>query len=369
MKIVLVITRLNVGGPSNLIKKQIEKSEKDHKFTVIYGTCENNEVEINLDYLKLNPNIKFVKVRKMKRTLNIFFDLLAMIQITRILIKINPDIIHTHLSKAGLIGRIAAISAMSRAKIIHTYHGHIIDGYFKKWKVNLFIFLERLISKRTDAFFVVSNKTKGDLQNVKIGLNKPWHVVHPGVILRSEPLSFNSRANILWVGRFEEIKNPMLALESLLILRDKFKTNIKLIMIGNGSLHSKCVKYGKENNLNVDFPGWITDQEQIYLKSKFLLMTSVNEGLGLVAVEAGNFGLPTISTKSGGISDVVIDGKTGMLVESNSEQIAEAMNALLADSEKLRQMSDQAFKNIQSNFSIDKYLDSQIKVYKELVKR
>ena len=144
------------------------------------------------------------------------------------------------------------------------------DGYFKKWKVNLFIFLERLISKRTDAFFVVSNKTKKDLQNVKIGLNKPWHVVHPGVILRSEPSSFNSRANILWVGRFEEIKNPMLALESLLILRNKFKTNIKLIMIGNGSPHSKCVKYGKENNLNVDFPGWITDQEQIYLKSKSL---------------------------------------------------------------------------------------------------
>ena len=366
MKVLIIISRMNIGGPAKIITNQlISNSYPNINTLLVSGICEKNEKEYEGQNIESFP---WVKIGSLKRSINLFWDLKSYLAITKLIKSYKPDLVHTHLSKAGLIGRLAASNSKNKPKIVHTYHGQIIDGYFKKWKVNLFIFLERLISKRTDAFFVVSNKTKEDLQNVKIGLDKPWHVVHPGVILRSEPLSFNSRANILWVGRFEEIKNPMLALESLLILRNKFKTNIKLTMIGNGSLHSKCVKYGKENNLNVDFPGWITDQEQIYLKSKFLLMTSVNEGLGLVAVEAGNFGLPTISTKSGGISDVVIDGKTGLLVESDSEQIAEAMNSLLADSEKLWQMSDQAFKNIQANFSIDKYLDSQIKVYKELVK-
>ena len=164
MKVLIIISRMNIGGPAKIITSQlISNSYPNINTLLVSGICEKNEKEYEGQNIESFP---WVKIGSLKRSINLFWDLKSYLAITKLIKSYKPDLVHTHLSKAGLIGRLAASNSKNKPKIVHTYHGQIIDGYFKKWKVNLFIFLERLISKRTGTFLVVSNKTKKDLQIV-----------------------------------------------------------------------------------------------------------------------------------------------------------------------------------------------------------
>ena len=150
-----VIARMNVGGPAILISELLKGlNNKDFESFLITGNCESNEV----DYLEAN-NLNFdeIRIKGFGRSLNPISDLKSILTIIRILRRVKPDIVHTHTAKAGVIGRITSFVATPRAKRVHTYHGHLLHGYFSKSKTQLVILIEKYLAVITDLILTVGN--------------------------------------------------------------------------------------------------------------------------------------------------------------------------------------------------------------------
>ena len=358
---------MNIGGPSKPIVKQISSRNKQQVvYQLVTGKCELNEREF--ENLEKHSN-SILRINSLTRKINLYYDFKSFFEIIYAIKKFKPDIVHTHLSKAGLLGRLAAKFSGIRPKIIHTYHGQIIDGYFSKLKVLVFLYLERLASRITDVFISVSHQTMFDLKSSKVGLDKKWLVLHPGVSPRKKTGFKPNKKNILWVGRFEKIKNPMLALMTFKVLTQQLKNSSKLVMIGDGDLLEECKEFAKSHNLNVAFLGWQSNVDFYYEKAALLLMTSLNEGLGLVAIEAGNHGVPTVSTRSGGISDYIISSKNGYLVDSDPIKIAKCLSKVLNSNQLQRELGKSAYDKTTKEFNLNNYIKKQEHLYKSLLKQ
>ena len=367
IKVLLVVTRINVGGPGQLIINQITNSAEAFEFHLIYGECENYEKEMDLNQLKKSKNCTMSKVKELKKSLNFKTDFLAFLNIRNQILLIKPQILHTHMSKAGFLGRLAILTIRDKPKVIHTYHGHLKNGYFNKVKVFIIIFIERILGKLTDLLIGVSNNTKSSLLKSGIGNDKKWIVVNPGIEINSLQLKKHKNFKIIWVGRFEPIKNPLLAIEAYSNLNQILPSkNIEFAMIGNGTLFNACKRYARKIKLKIDFPGWIDNKDNIYSGADVLLITSISEGFGLIALEAANYGIPTVSTINGGIEDFIINGVNGFLVDSKATVIAKQISSLMLNQDYFLKMQMSAHKTLLSEFRLDQFVKKHEDIYFKL---
>jgi hypothetical protein len=167
VKVVQIIARMNVGGPAVIVAdlmRSIDSSKVEQ--TLITGYCDENEA----DYLEtVATDIKATRIAGLGRSVSLGADIRAFFALVAMIKKIAPDVIHTHTAKAGVLGRFAAILAGPRAKRVHTFHGHLLHGYFTGWKVKLVIAIEKFLAKRTDVLVAVGNQVKNDLLAAGIG--------------------------------------------------------------------------------------------------------------------------------------------------------------------------------------------------------
>ena len=167
MKVLHIITRMNTGGPAVFLDHLTTSlANLGWESTIAYGYCESNEIDY-LDSKKLSS--KTIKIKSLHRSLNPYHDLKSFIQIRNIIKTIKPDLINTHTSKAGVLGRLAAKSVDRSLPIAHTFHGHLIYGYFAKYKSLIFTIIERFMSNFTNMFIAVTSETKSSLQKLGIG--------------------------------------------------------------------------------------------------------------------------------------------------------------------------------------------------------
>ena len=162
IKVVHVVTRMNTGGVAVLISELVAgMNSEEFEVTLITGTCSVGEE----DYLKARGlDLNQITISSMQRTLNPINDLKSFLGILRIFRNLRPDIVHTHTSKAGLLGRIAAKLIVPKATIIHTFHGHLLHGYFSKSTTYLIKFTERMLARITDVLISMGNEVKNNLQ-------------------------------------------------------------------------------------------------------------------------------------------------------------------------------------------------------------
>ena len=299
----------------------------------------------------------------------------TLISLIRILRIEKPNIVHTHTSKAGLIGRIASLIASPEAKRMHTYHGHLLYGYFGIINTFLITLLERILAKISDCLISVSQHVKIELLNSKIGLDSDWRVIRPGVIsMESERLSSRSKFQfhsdeivILWVGRFTKIKNPLLALKAFAILTENIGNHYTLMMVGDGELVDECRHFIEINNLNVKIMGWVDDPSEVVNASDLLLMSSSNEGMPLVIVEAASAGVPTLSTQVGGVGEFIEHGVTGFLCEKDVSSLAESIFSVTSDLENLKRVGQRAKLLYEMQFSSKVFVESHKRLYQEIL--
>ena len=374
IKVVSIVTRMNLGGVAMLLAELHEKlPSKEFAHTLVTGECAKNEIDI-LDSTPDDPNI--VKIKRLGRSVNFIADFLTFLELRKIIKKINPDIVHTHTSKAGLLGRIAAKSLKKKIKIVHTYHGHHLYGYFPKIIVRTIIIIERVLVKITDIFIADSKQVAIDLRLFRIGDKKTWEVIAPGIRMMPTTSRADSRQKlkiredlfvICWVGRFTDIKNPMLALKSYLLVSHQLSNATQLIMVGDGELLDSCRNFALTNKLNVLFTGWEASISHYLEASNVLLMTSINEGFGMVIAEAGYFSVPTISTDVGGIREFVKVGKNGFIVDSSELNIASKISSLISDPKLLFKVGDEARKTTITNFTAEIFVEKHRVVYRNLL--
>lgn len=331
MKVLHIITRMNTGGPAVFLD-HLTKSMADlgTKSVIAYGYCESNETDYTDTH---NLSADLIKVKSLHRSLNPLSDIKSFFQIRKIIKTQQPDIVNTHTSKSGALGRLAAKSVNKRIPVVHTFHGHLIYGYFAKYKTFLFTLVERFLSKFTNAAVSITNETQASLQRLGIGKGLKWQVIQLGIPLTNIELpnqSGDETIKLLWVGRFTDIKDPLYAVNVVKELNKSQPNKFKLKMVGGGELLDEVKSHA--GNLPITFTGWLDKPFESAGYFDLLLLTSKNEGMGLVILEAANCARPTISKNVGGVGEFIEDNISGFLVDGNYELMARRILSLNKDS-------------------------------------
>ena len=336
-KVMQIIARMNVGGPAILVAdlmRNLDSSKFEAR--LVTGYCDENES----DYLdEVATDIKAIRIAGFGRSISIGNDLKAFFLLMREIRQFKPDVVHTHTAKAGVLGRVAAFLAKPSAKRIHTFHGHLLHGYFDSRKVKMLVLLEKVLGFVTYKFVAIGNVVKADL--VKAGISKDYkfEVIYPGLqnldlylkLVARKTLGLDPmKIYLVYVGRLTQIKRP----DRLIDLGRSLKLDhpaTHLIITGAGELLEELTAQSESESLPITFLGWRNDIDKIFSASDIAVLCSDNEGIPLTLIQASQTGLPIVSTNVGSVSDIVIDEVTGLLTEASANGLIQGVSKLLAD--------------------------------------
>jgi glycosyltransferase involved in cell wall biosynthesis len=361
MRVLHVIARLNVGGTARYITRLAEELPK-HKIEafVATGFVQGSEQE--------DPSakkLKVIRIPSLGRQINPIKDHFAFKQLLEVVREVKPDILHTHTFKAGYIGRIKTKeinkAAGKRVKFVHTFHGHLFDDpEFSGLKSLIITSFERRFAMRTDAIVTVGAQVGKELLEREIGQPEQFMNIPPGVepmkIPKAKP---RKKITIGWIARVTGVKNPLRALEIARIFPDA-----EFLIAGGGDLLEQ-VKAQAPRNAKV--LGW-TDAAKLFAASDVILSTSENEGIPIALIEAQLAGKPVVATNVGGVSEVVINNKTGFVTRKNTEDLAKALERLI-NSKSLRTTQGKVARaHATKAFSVEKMIRTHVSLYKKLAK-
>jgi glycosyltransferase involved in cell wall biosynthesis len=303
----------------------------------VTGYCAADEA----DYLeKVATDVKAIRIDGLGRSIKPRADLTALFAIIGEIHRFKPDVIHTHTAKAGVVGRIASILSGHKSIRIHTFHGHLLNGYFGVGKTKLVILAEKVLALFTDQLLAVGVKVKDDLLEVGIGNQNKFSVMPPGLQLAEVPSRATARTELLleddatycaFIGRITQIKRPDRFLDVVAEVKTR-GINLHFIVAGAGDFLKYCQERAKTENLPITFLGWREDIEVVLAAADFVLLTSDNEGTPLSLIQAGMVGIPVVATNVGSTNEIVVTGETGLLTDLSVGQLADAVVKVATDS-------------------------------------
>ncbi|MFX0136589.1 MAG: glycosyltransferase [Candidatus Hodarchaeota archaeon] len=342
MKILRIITRLNIGGPSIQV---LNLHDKFSSF-LLFGKVSKGEMEINLFK---NLEFNWYQLNYLKREISPINDFISFWQIRNWIKCIKPDIVHTHTSKAGALGRFAAITLKTKPKIIHTFHGNIFEGYFCSPKAWIFKLIEKYLAKKSDALIAISESQKLELtEKYKIINQNKIHLIPLGFDLDVFDSVYRERKknykkipldkqkdhiyNIGIVGRIAHIKNHDLFLDILSGLKNypQFNGKIRGWIIGNGEqkIVNKLEEKIKDLNLDCIVFGYMDHNSvsNFYKIADMILCTSNNEGTPVSLIEAMASGVPVASMMNGGCKDLICPNRKYLGITLTGDAIKDGRN-------------------------------------------
>ena len=370
VRILRIVARMNVGGPAVEITTLMRglDSQAFHQ-ELLVGSCGPDEE----DFLTTQaPDIPYRRIPGLGRSVRPLDDLRALRATMRHIRAFNPDIIHTHTAKAGAIGRIAAILVRSKARRVHTFHGHILHGYFTRWQSTLIRWWEATLARRTNVLITVGNAVRDQLIQQGIGTIKQFHVIPPGIALTGIPsreqardeLALDAAVPVLcYVGRITGIKRPDRMLDVVQCLTAAFP-NLKVLVAGGGDLEASIRADASARALPIHFLGWRTDIATIFAASNVTLLTSDNEGTPISLIQAGLCGIPSVATSVGSVDYVVPNGVAGLVVPPITEELCEAVGTLLRDEPLRRALGEGARAHACKEFSVVTFLNRHADIYR-----
>jgi len=375
IKVLRIITRMNIGGPAVQVSGLMQGMDTAVFIQeLVTGRCLENEV----DYLESKlPNLKVTRIETLSRRVSIFSDISTLLFLIKKIRKFKPDIIHTHLAKAGVIGRVASLLSGHKSIRIHTYHGHLLTGYFTGFKLSQLIFVEKSLAKVTHHLVAVGEKVKEDLIEVGIGSRAKFSVVNPGVQIQPLPdrqkllTKLDLDQEIIYcafIGRLTKIKRPDRMLEVVSELKNR-NTSIHFIVAGGGELLAECEKITMKEKLPVTFLGWKEDIEEVLAISDLVLLTSDNEGTPIALIQAGMAGITSVSTNVGSIAEVVVNNQTGLITDFSVKNIADALEKLASNSQLRKQYGQAASQFCLGKFHTEIMISNYSKLYKQLISK
>lgn len=390
-KVLRIINRFNIGGITYNVSFLSKYLEPDYETLLVGGPEEEGE-DSSL-YIPEGMGLKPRVLHEFQREINLKSDYKAYKEIKKIIKEFKPDIVHTHASKAGAIGRLAAISC-NVPIIIHTFHGHVFHSYFGKLKTGVYKIIERYLAKHSTAIIAISNKQKHELSDIfHIAPKDKIHVIPLGFDLkkftqnkeqnrkefrRKYSLKDNQLA-IGIIGRLAPIKNHGLFIESIAYLKQNGISNFKAFIIGDGDTREiiaetcKTFNVSWSNNptdeVNVIFTSWITNVEWALHGLDIVTLTSLNEGTPVSIIEAQAAGKYVVSTNVGGIEDV-LHPECGLLSEITDKNLF--FQNLLKTCQNSHNLSVSAVKGEEwaiKKYSYTRLIDDMSNLYEQLIKR
>lgn len=385
MRIARVLTRLNLGGPARqALACDPVLVARGHAVRIFAGTPSSGEGDLFAAFEAAGLDV--VRVPGLARGLSFTGDVRALATLKRGLCDFAPDVVHTHASKAGALGRRAA-RVVPRAARVHTFHGHVLDGYFPAFVSSGIAAIERRLARSTDRVVAVSHATADDL--LRHGIlpdERRLVVVPPGIdlapllaipprttpatgalreLVRAQPADFVVGV----VGRLAEVKRPLVALDVFDLLAPRY-ARLHLVFIGDGSergaLERRIGAYAEPLRARAHLIGARTDMPSVLAELDAVLLTSRTEGLPIALIEAGAAARPAVAMDVGGVAEIVAHERTGWLGKS-ADELAFGLAQLLDDARIGPAMGLRARIRVESRHSASALADRLSELYSVVV--
>ena len=392
-KVLRIINRFNLGGPTFNAALLTKYMSPDFDTVLIGGKEESSEESSKhiLDDLDINAHL----IDEMQRDIGLSNDRQAYRQIKKVIKEFEPDIIHTHASKAGAIGRSAGIS-YGKAKLVHTFHGHVFHSYFGKMKTNVYKNIERALALKTDKIVAISQRQKLELsKRYRICPEEKIEVIPLGFELEKfhnnieeKRVSFRKKYNvdddeiaIGIIGRLVPIKNHKLFLDSIKQAVEQSNNKIRAFIVGDGSERENLKQYSSELGLDylngdfepgmkatVHFTSWIKEVDWVNAGLDIIALSSLNEGTPVSLIEAQAACKPIVATRVGGVSNIVLNNETALLATSNCSKEFSKKLLQLIDNKNLREkMGRSGWDFVSEQFHYNRLVNDMKQLYHSLL--
>ena len=373
IRVMRIIARMNVGGPAVQVSglmRGFDRAEFDHRLYT--GFCTIDEA----DYLdSVATDIKAIRIDGLGRRVSLRGDIRAFLSLVKVIREFKPHIIHTHTAKAGFLGRLASLVSFQKSFRVHTFHGHLLNGYFGSFKRTLVVIAEKSLALITQQLLAVGDKVRQDLLKAGIGSKGKFGLMPPGLAIgnlpfKNDALTFfglnNERLQCAFIGRVTQIKRPDRFLD---VVSEIKKRNISLdfFIAGDGELLKVCRERIIAENLPVEVLGWQSDIEKVLSAADIVVLTSDNEGTPLSLIQAGMAKLPVVSTNVGSVPEIVLDSVTGLITSLDVQQIADALEKLVSDKALRAQLGIAAQDFTLANFGVQRLVRDHELLYKKLL--
>ncbi len=375
-----VITRMTCGGAQeNTLATVRGLREKGYGVTLLTGPAWGKEGEILSQAIEEKNDV--VVLPGLVREINLLLDFYIFIKLWMLLLQNRYVMIHTHTSKAGFLGRLAAF--LSRIPVVvHTPHGHVFHSYFSKWKERFFVRLERWMARWTDALIALTDACRREHLDLRIGSPEQWVVIPSGVDrntfveideglkqkIKSDCGIPKDRKIIGFIGRLSEIKGPGYLVEAIPEIRREIPDS-HFLFVGDGrereSLEARAEELGISSS--VSFLGHRDNPSEFLSLMNVLVVPSLNEGMGRVIVEGGLLKKPVVGTRVGGIPDL-LENEAGLLTEPrNVEEIARAVVRFIRDKSFAAEAGTRLYNKVSEEFTEERMIEKIEGLYRHLL--
>ncbi|TMK28492.1 MAG: glycosyltransferase family 4 protein [Actinobacteria bacterium] len=383
-KILRVIARLNMGGPAlHVAYLTAGLRERGYDTTLVAGTLARGED--SMAFVAEGLHVDVVSIPELGREISPVRDLAATLRLAALIRRERPQILHTHTAKAGTVGRVAALLA-GRARppiVVHTFHGHVLYGYFGPLRSRFFRWLERWLARHTTVLVAVSPQVRDDLVALGVAPPEKFVVVRLGIELgervgagtngRAETRRYlgipPDRFAVGWVGRMTAVKRTDDVLDGFKRLLER-GVGATLCLVGDGPDRPALERRAHELGImrQTLFLGYQEDVGPLYAAFDALVLPSGNEGTPVSVIEALAAGTPVVATRVGGVPDVVRDGEDGFLVEPGaSDELAQRLAQLAGDPDLRQRFGASGRARVLPRYAVDRLVDDVDRLYRALL--
>jgi glycosyltransferase involved in cell wall biosynthesis len=382
IRVLRVIARLNVGGPALHVTYLARGlAERGYETTLVAGDVGRGEA--SMAFVAQNAGVDVVPLRGLSRELSPLRDALAAWRLAQIIRRVDPDVVHTHTAKAGAVGRAAAVLAGPRRPVVvHTFHGHVLRGYFGRTGTWVFRAIETILARVTDRLVAVSPEVRDELVALRVAPEEKFSVVRLGIELEprvsfdGDPADVRRRHGIPphkfvvgWFGRMTAVKQTDDLLTTLAGVRER-GIDALLLLVGDGDDRGRLEQRAHDLGLarSCLFLGYQEDVAPWYAVCDAVVLTSASEGTPVTIIEALAAGRAVVATRVGGVPDVVDEGETGFLVRpGDTHALAERLEILARDPSRRAAMGAAGRERVLRRYAVGRLVDDVDALYRELL--
>jgi glycosyltransferase involved in cell wall biosynthesis len=381
IRVLRVIARLNVGGPAlhvTYLAKGL--AERGYETTLVAGDVARGEE--SMAFVAERAGVEVEPLPGLSRELSPLRDAVAAWRLARIVRRLRPDVVHTHTAKAGAVGRVGTLLSGRRPVVVHTFHGHVLRGYFGGAGTMLFRAIETALARVTDRLVAVSPEVRDELVRLRVAPESKFSVVRLGIELEprvrfdGDPTEVRRRHGIPadkfvvgWFGRMTAVKRTEDLLTMLTGLRER-GVDALLLLVGDGDDRARLEQRAHDLGIAKSclFLGYQEDVAPWYAICDAVILTSANEGTPVTVIEALAAARPVVATKVGGVPDVIDDGETGFLVRlGDTHAMAERLEILARDPDRRRAMGSEGRRRVLERYAVSRLVDDVDELYRELL--
>ena len=390
-KVLRILNRFSVGGPvynAVYLTKYLDIDK--YETLLIGGTHENHEASAR--YILDRESLKYKELECMKKSISLYYDFLSFFKILSIMYNYKPDIIHTHASKAGLLGRIASLFYFKDVKVVHTYHGNVFEGYYNKFINKFILIVERFLARNTDKIIAISKSQKNELINkylickedkieiVSLGFDLEKFTINQKEKRKEKRRELkinNNEILITIIGRVVKIKNHRFFIDVFNYCKSNSKIPLKALIVGDGPELDNLLEYTSKKDLiatykhiesdyDIFFTSWRDDIDYLLAASDIVTLTSINEGTPVSIIESMASGTASISTNVGGVSDIIKNYKTGIVSKSSLKYFGNDLLNLINDSKLRENLGARSMLSSNEKFNYKVLIQNIEKLYESL---